>query len=308
MKVRLSLLAGGMLLGGAWAAEPAADAPPRWADEDFDRFVQEVAGPPPRRLPEQFEFPQQKHWDEFVARLEQVLQDDDAAALTRFEPEARRALAGLRELPGSDEYVVWLEERIEYIEVARLANAPRPVLRPAPASPSRSIPHFDLWLQRLRGRTSPPAARRYVSRLQGIFAASGVPAELVWLAEVESSFDPEARSPVGAIGLFQFMPDTARELGLSTAAPDDRMDPEKSAQAAARRLRHLHRRFGSWPLALAAYNAGPGRVQRALDQQGADSFAEIASVLPMETRMYVPKVLATLQVRAGVSLLREMEP
>ena len=97
------------------------------------------------------------------------------------------------------------------------------------------------------------------------------------------------------------MEPTAKELGLSTWLPDERTDPEKSARAAARLLQRLHAKFGDWPLALAAYNAGAGRVQRALAKQEAKTFAAIANSLSAETRMYVPKVLATLQVRAGVA-------
>ncbi|AOS45942.1 Membrane-bound lytic murein transglycosylase D precursor [Lacunisphaera limnophila] len=141
-----------------------------------------------------------------------------------------------------------------------------------------------------------------MTQLQPVFAAGGVPGQLVWLAEVESTFNPRARSPAGARGLFQLMPATARELGLSTTLPDERTDPQKSAQAAAKMLRGLHARFGDWPLALAAYNAGPGRVQRTLTQHRAKSFAEIAHVLPLETRLYVPKVLAVLRVRSGLVL------
>ncbi|HWA87880.1 MAG TPA: transglycosylase SLT domain-containing protein, partial [Opitutus sp.] len=73
-----------------------------------------------------------------------------------------------------------------------------------------------------------------------------------------------------------------------------------SAHAAARYLRTLHGKFGTWPLAFAAFNAGEGRVARLLKQRNADTFAEIAPALPSETRMYVPKVCATIAVRAGV--------
>src|SRR6188768_3548474 len=98
---------------------------------------------------EQFEFPNPKHWEEFVAKLEQVLQGSDPAALARFEPEARLALAGLKEFPGSDEYVVWLQERIDYISMAKYLDGVVPELEPAPTSINRRIPHYDLWLQRL---------------------------------------------------------------------------------------------------------------------------------------------------------------
>jgi membrane-bound lytic murein transglycosylase D len=130
--------------------------------------------------------------------------------------------------------------------------------------------------------------------------AEGVPPELAWLAEAESSLNPQARSPVGAKGLFQFMPETAKSMGLSTFLPDERTHPEKSARAAARYLRTLHGRFGNWALALAAYNAGEGRVSRTLAKHGAKSFTAIADALPAETRMYVPKVCALIAMRAGV--------
>ena len=125
---------------------------------------------------------------------------------------------------------------------------------------------------------------------------------LVWLAEVESSFNPRARSPVGAAGLFQLMPATARSLGVETSPHDQRFDPDKNARGAARYLRQLHRRFGSWDLALAAYNAGQGRVSSKLRQSGGASFHDIAPLLPAETRMYVPKVIATVQLREQVDL------
>jgi membrane-bound lytic murein transglycosylase D len=139
-------------------------------------------------------------------------------------------------------------------------------------------------------------------RLRAVFATEGVPPELAWIAEAESSLNPSARSPAGAKGLFQLMPETARGLGLGTLLPDERTDPEKSAHAAAHYLKVLHERFGSWPLALAAYNAGEGRIARELAVRGAHDFAGIASSLPAETRMYVPKVCALVAVRTGLEL------
>jgi membrane-bound lytic murein transglycosylase D len=153
----------------------------------------------------------------------------------------------------------------------------------------------------MKTRAMPARAPALLPRLQQVFVEEGVPAELVWLAETESTFNPAARSPVGARGLFQLMPETAKSLGLQTFLPDERADPEKSARAAARYLRYLHGRFGDWPLVLAAYNAGEGRVWRTLKSGNASTFAEIAGALPAETRMYVPKVLATIETRAGVS-------
>jgi membrane-bound lytic murein transglycosylase D len=94
------------------------------------------------------------------------------------------------------------------------------------------------------------------------------------------------------------MPETARGLGL---LPDERIQPVRSARAAASYLRYLHDRFGDWPLALAAYNAGESRVARELKRRDADNFASIARHLPVVTRFYVPRVLATIKVREGVN-------
>jgi membrane-bound lytic murein transglycosylase D len=138
-------------------------------------------------------------------------------------------------------------------------------------------------------------------KLRAAFASEGVPPEIAWLAEAESSLNPAARSPAGAKGLFQFMPHTAKAAGLSTFLPDERTDPEKSARAAARHLRALHKKFGNWALVFAAYNAGEGRVSRTLAQRNAKTFTAIADALPAETRMYVPKVCALIETRAGIA-------
>jgi 2',3'-cyclic-nucleotide 2'-phosphodiesterase (5'-nucleotidase family) len=266
----------------------------------------------PEEIKEQFEFPTKEQWDSFAARFQQALAGDRLEDLAEFEPEARAALVALRALPGYEDYADWLEERIDYVEAAKQAvaqpePAPAPAPRPAPGKPTPAvrtapnIPHYALWLERMQNRPMPPRAAQLLPMLRRTFAAGGIPADLAWLAEAESTFNPDARSPSGAKGLFQLMPATAQELGLSTFLPDERTHPEKSARAAAQLLRKLHAQFGDWPLALAAYNAGAGRVQRALDKKGAKTFAEIASSLSAETRMYVPKVLATLAVRAGVT-------
>ena len=127
---------------------------------------------------------------------------------------------------------------------------------------------------------------------------------MVWLAEVESSFDARVRSPAGAAGLFQLMPATAKSYGLKTSPSDQRLQPEDSARAAAKYLGHLHGQFKDWRLALAAYNAGEGTVQKLLERHKARTFDAIATHLPAETQMYVPKVEATLLRREGVELSR----
>jgi membrane-bound lytic murein transglycosylase D len=162
------------------------------------------------------------------------------------------------------------------------------------------VPMYDVWVTLLRDQPRPKRADEFIPDIKRIFAEEGVPEELAWLSEVESMFNPRARNRVGARGLFQFMPGTALEQGLRLRPYDERIHPQKSARAAAILLRRLHETFDSWPLALAAYNAGENRVRRTLQAGDATTFAEIADALPTETRLYVPKVLATLAVREGV--------
>ncbi|MDQ5977712.1 MAG: hypothetical protein QG602_684 [Verrucomicrobiota bacterium] len=270
----------------------------------------------PEEIQEEFEFPSKQEWDEFAARLQAALESNDLRRLAAYEPEARAALLALRALPEYGDYADWLTERLDYISAAQqavVAPAPGPVKpdpgpKPIPAPASAELPSYALWLDRMKTRAVPARAPLLLPRLQRVFIEEGVPAELVWLAETESTFNPAARSPVGARGLFQLMPETAKRLGLQTFLPDERTDPEKSARAAARYLRYLHGRFGDWPLVLAAYNAGEGRVWRTLKSGNASTFAEIAGSLPAETRMYVPKVLATIETRAGVSPARLAAP
>jgi len=120
---------------------------------------------------------------------------------------------------------------------------------------------------------------------------------MVWLAEVESAFDPNAESKAGAAGLFQLMPATAERFGLKTFPHDERVTPGKNARAAAAYLRHLREEFGCWSLALAAYNAGEGRVVRIMKQCDAKTFSEIAPYLPAETRRYVPRAMTIIALR-----------
>ncbi|HTT57985.1 MAG TPA: lytic transglycosylase domain-containing protein, partial [Opitutaceae bacterium] len=254
----------------------------------FDQYA-------PPEIQEQFEFPSREQWDGFAAKLQQALNGDSFDDLAAYEPQARAALAALRTIPGYEDYADWLQERLDLIQAAGEAAHPAPA--PGPVPPV--LPYYDLWLRRLRDRPAPAGAAALMPGLRAAFAAEGVPPDLAWLAEVESGLNPRARSPAGARGLFQLMPATAEAAGLSTFQPDERTDPAKSARAAAQLLSRLRRRFGDWPLALAAYNAGEGRVGRALAARHARTFAEVAPALPVETRLYVPKVYATIAVRTG---------
>lgn len=129
--------------------------------------------------------------------------------------------------------------------------------------------------------------------------ARDMPEELLYLAMIESGFSPSATSPVQASGVWQFMGATARAYGLTVDGwVDERRDPVRATDAALDYLEELYQTFDSWYLAAAAYNAGPARVQQALDRTGVDGaleqdvYWEIIDRLPRETREYVPKILA----------------
>lgn len=130
-----------------------------------------------------------------------------------------------------------------------------------------------------------------------------MPRELIYLAMIESNFNPTAKSPVKAVGMWQFMSATARQFGLTVGRKvDERKDPAKATDAALTYLAQLHDRFGSWYLAAAAYNSGQGTVSKAMKRvlgrtKGTDEdFFRIAKALPKETRDYVPKLIASAKV------------
>ncbi len=141
--------------------------------------------------------------------------------------------------------------------------------------------------------------QRYRPTVEHILEQEGIPKSLVAVILVESGAQLLAVSPKQARGLWQFIPATARQYGLTvTSAKDERVHVEQSTRAAARYLRDLYNKFGDWPLALAAYNAGAEAVQRALQRGHATTFSQIsaAQLLPEETRNYVPAVLFAIEL------------
>jgi len=186
----------------------------------------------------------------------------------------------------------------------------------APAAARDGIPASALarpetvaWMRRycLRSSGEPEVglgiarARGQLPRLQTILEAHGLPRELVAVAAVESRFQPGMRGHHGERGIWQLRPGTARRFGLEVnAGHDDRMHADRSTRAAARYLAYLYRHYQDWPLALAAYNAGEGRVDRALARRPGATFWELAShgALPRISRDYVPKILAVVRLTA----------
>jgi hypothetical protein len=144
---------------------------------------------------------------------------------------------------------------------------------------------------------------KYASMITAKLDAKKAPRDLIYLAMIESNFNPAARSPVKAVGLWQFMSATAKRFGLTVSPKvDERTDPARATDAAISYLSLLHDRFGSWYLAAAAYNSGEGTVSRALKRvlgktTGTDAdFFKILPALPRETQDYVPKLIATARV------------
>lgn len=137
----------------------------------------------------------------------------------------------------------------------------------------------------------------YFPLYEAKFQEYGLPDDLKFLSVVESALNPKAVSRVGATGLWQFMPSTGGEYGLRTnTAVEDRSNPVKSTDAAARHLRDLYKQFDDWALALAAYNSGAGRVNAAIRRAGSRNFWSIQRFLPKETRNYVPAFIAATYI------------
>ncbi|SHL51245.1 membrane-bound lytic murein transglycosylase D [Desulfatibacillum alkenivorans DSM 16219] len=129
---------------------------------------------------------------------------------------------------------------------------------------------------------------------------AGLPEELSWLPLIESGFKVKALSSARALGMWQFIASTGYKFGLSRDRYiDERMDPEKSTQAAIAYLKELHSMFGDWTTCLAAYNCGEGRVLRVIQRQNVnylDNFWDLYTMLPRETARYVPRFLAALHI------------
>lgn len=145
---------------------------------------------------------------------------------------------------------------------------------------------FQRWLDR---------SARYIPAMKDIFREKNLPEDLVYVAMIESGFNPYAVSWAKAVGPWQFMPATGKLYGLKIDWwIDERKDPIKSTMAAAEHLKDLHNLFGSWPLALASYNAGAGKVQRAVLRTRSDDFWDLKAsrYIRKETKNYVPKYMA----------------
>jgi membrane-bound lytic murein transglycosylase D len=249
----------------------------------------------------------QTQMSDFFTSLQEQFAGTNIYEMGSIKAVALQVIPVLNQFEETEPYGIWLQAHLDDLdaadEILREAKAAFTNAAPGAAWPQPSPKIIrSIWVKQLANRPWPPLAKTYVPQLKPIFASERVPPALVWVAGVESSFDSRARSPAGAAGMFQLMPDTARSEHLSLWPFDQRYQPEKSARAAARYLRELHEHFGDWPLALAAYNAGQNRIDKLLKEHKAATFDEIAPWLPAETQMYVPKVEATIRLREGLAL------
>jgi membrane-bound lytic murein transglycosylase D len=218
------------------------------------------------------------------ARAANLLNLEDSGALQKTPgPRADDRLLNLLE-KDLDKAVETPRRRLEFSK--EISNHPKVRYFVNYFSSKRGRPYFEKILER---------SGKYIPMIAKVLNEEGLPEELAYLALIESAYVPDATSPQGAAGLWQFVPSTARLYGLKIDPwLDERRDPEKATRAAAAYLKDLHSFFGRWYLATAAYNAGQGAIDRAMQQSGAKDFWTLTSKaqLSEETRNFVPKFVA----------------
>jgi peptidoglycan lytic transglycosylase D len=240
--------------------------------EHFDRLVDRINA---------YEVTALRQGDGFVEKKEEPASIDALLALTTFpKPEAApQTTEAVKEDLAATEHDIPISQN------------------------SRVLQYVELFQGRLREFIQDGLTRgtQYLPMIQRVFRAEGLPLDLAYIPIIESGFKPNAVSKAKAKGPWQFMKATALENGLHHDwYIDERSDPEKATVAAAKYLKTLNKVFdGDWNLVLAAYNGGPGRVQRAMKRSGKDDFWELSKsskYLPRETREYVPLILAAIIV------------
>jgi membrane-bound lytic murein transglycosylase D len=237
-----------------------------------------------------------EHFDRLVDRisvLEQAaLRTGDGFSETKSEPAAIDSLLAIETFESSSPKPATAEA-----VQADLESTSHDI--PIPTN-DRVLRYVELFQGRLREFLTEGLSRgvQYLPMIQATFRAEGLPLDLAYIPLIESAFKPSALSRAKARGVWQFMRGTALENGLRADwYLDERADPTKSTQAAAKYLKTLHGMFEDWHLAMASYNGGPGRVKRALTRSRKNDFWQLTSTtkfLPRETRDYVPMILAAV--------------
>jgi len=239
--------------------------------EHFDRLVERISA---------YELTALAQGDGFTEKKYEPATIDDLLSISTFEqppatPETKQAVSN------------------------DLQETPHDVDIPLNA---RVLQYVQLFSGRLKGYLEDGLGRgaQYLPMIQEVFRAEGLPLDLAYVPLIESAFKPSAVSKAKAKGIWQFMRGTGLENGLQHDwYIDERADPEKATRAAAKYLTTLHNMFGDWHLALASYNGGPGRVQRAMKRSKRTDFWQLTATkryLPRETRDYVPLILAAIVI------------
>jgi membrane-bound lytic murein transglycosylase D len=240
-----------------------------------------------------------EHFDRLVDRISAyemtALSQGDGFAEKKYEPATIDELLKIATFPKPD-----ADAQTTEAVKQDLASTEHDI--PIPQN-SKVLSYVELFQGRLREFIQDGLTRgtNYLPMIQNVFRAEGLPLDLAYIPIIESGFKPNALSKASAKGPWQFMKATALENGLHHDwFIDERSDPEKATLAAAKYLKTLNKMFdGDWNLVLAAYNGGPGRVQRAMKRSGKQDFWELSQssrYLPKETREYVPLILAAIIV------------
>jgi membrane-bound lytic murein transglycosylase D len=239
-----------------------------------------------------------EHFDRLVDRIStyevRALAEGDGFTEKKYEPASIDELLALSTTFGTPAATPEVKDAVQ----SDPANHDIPI----PLN-QRVLSYIELFQGRLHDFIEEGMKRgsKYLPMIQNVFRAEGLPLDLAYVPLVESAFKPNALSRAKAKGVWQFMTGTAVENGLRRDwYIDERSDPEKATVAAANYLRTLSSIFkGDWHLALASYNGGPGRVQRAMKRTKLDDFWQLAAqpkTLPRETREYVPMILAAIVI------------
>jgi membrane-bound lytic murein transglycosylase D len=240
--------------------------------EHFDRLVEKISA---------YEVTALAQGDGFTEKKYEPASIDDLLAISTFDqpvatPETKQAVA-------ED-----LQSNVHDIDIPMNAKV---------------LSYVQLFSGRLKGYLEEGLSRgaRFLPMIQNVLRAEGLPLDLAYVPLIESAFKTNALSRAKAKGMWQFMRPTALENGLKHDwYIDERAEPVKATRAAAKYFKTLHRMFrGDWHLALASYNGGPGRVQRAIKRSGRTDFWKLTATtryLPRETREYVPLILAAIIV------------
>jgi membrane-bound lytic murein transglycosylase D len=236
-----------------------------------------------------------------------------------YELQAFRAGDGFSEAPAVPAAIDEVAEMTFPVDPRlkeRAEEAAKNISHDLPLTVNDQVLSFLNFFQTPRGRTIVETglrrAGRYREMISRVLQEEGLPQDLIYLAQAESAFQPLALSRAGARGIWQFVAYRGKEYGLRhTWWIDERQDPEKATRAAAQHLRDLYKLYGDWYLAMAAYNCGPGNVQKGIERTGYADFWELykRNVLPRETKNYVPIIIAlTLIAKDAAHYNIQVEP